>query len=381
MEHFEIRLDDSLLDDLRERLARTRFPGQIEGAGWDYGTDLAYLQELCAYWRERFDWRAQERALNALPQFRTEIEGRSLHFVHARSPHSGAFPLLLTHGWPGSFYEFNKIVEPLTRPEAHGGRSEDAFHVVAPSLPGYGWSEAPRTRGFDARRIAEVEAELMRRLGYARYGAQGGDWGALVTSWLGAIDPHVAAIHLNMLVGGPPPGEAHPEAGLDAQELADLADVARFRRDEVGYQQIQSTKPQTLGYALSDSPAGLAAWIVEKFRTWSDCDGDVEKRFSKDELLTNIMIYWASGSIASSLRLYYEMRAAGAAALPPRVEIPTGCAVFPREIYRLPRRWSEARYKIARWTRMPRGGHFAALEEPELLVDDLRAFFRDVRAG
>jgi epoxide hydrolase len=379
MERFEIHVDESVLADLHERLARTRFPGQLEGAGWEYGTELGYLQELCAYWRERFDWRAQERSLNALPQFRTEIEGQSLHFVHARSPHPGAFPLLLTHGWPGSFYEFNKIVAPLTRPEAHGGRVEDAFHVVAPSLPGYAWSDAPRTRGCDARRIAALESELMRRLGYARYGAQGGDWGALITSWLGATDPQVAAIHLNMLVGGPPPGEASPEAGLDAHELADLADAARFRRDEVGYQQIQSTKPQTLGYGLTDSPAGLAAWIVEKFRSWSDCDGDVEKRFSKDELLTNVMIYWSSGSIASSTRLYYEMRAAGAGALPGRVEVPTACAVFPREIYRLPRRWAELRYNITRWTRMPRGGHFAALEEPELLVEDLRAFFREVR--
>jgi pimeloyl-ACP methyl ester carboxylesterase len=379
MEHFEIHVDESVLDDLRERLARTRFPGQLDDAGWDYGTELSYLQELCAYWRERFDWRARERALNALPQFRTVIEGLNLHFVHARSPHPGAFPLLLTHGWPGSFFEFNKIVEPLTRPEVHGGRIEDAFHVVAPSLPGYGWSEAPRERGFDARRIAAVEAQLMRELGYARYGAQGGDWGAIVTSWLGATDPHVAAIHLNMVLAGPPPGEAQPEAGLDREELSDLADLARFRRDEVGYQQIQATRPQTLSYGLSDSPAGLAAWIVEKFRSWSDCDGDVEKRFSKDELLTNVMIYWASGSIASSMRLYYEMRAAGADAVPPRVEVPTGCAVFPREIYRAPRRWAEQRYRITRWTRMPRGGHFAALEEPTLLVEDLRTFFREVR--
>jgi epoxide hydrolase len=379
MERFEIRVDESVLEDLRARLSRTRFPDQLEGAAWDYGTELGYMQELCAYWRERFDWRAQERSLNALPQFRSEIEGRSLHFVHARSPHAGAFPLLLTHGWPGSFFEFYKIVAPLTRPEEHGGRAEDAFHVVAPSLPGYGWSEAPRARGFDTRRIAAVEAELMRKLGYARYGAQGGDWGALITSWLGATDPHVAAIHLNMLIGGPPPGEADPSAGLDPQELADLADGARFRRDEVGYQQIQGTKPQTLGYGLLDSPAGLAAWIVEKFRSWSDCGGDVEKSFSKDELLTNVMIYWVTGSIASSVRLYYEARAAGAGALPPRVEVATGCAVFPRELYRVPRRWAELRYNVTRWTRMPRGGHFAALEEPELLVEDLRAFFRDVR--
>ena len=203
----------------------------------------------------------------------------------------------------------------------------------------------------------------------------------MITSWLGATDPHVAGIHLNMLFGGPPPGEVNPEANLDADERADLADLARFRRDEVGYQQIQSTRPQSLAYGLSDSPAGLAAWIVEKFRSWSDCGGDVERRFSKDELLTNVMIYWASGCIASSMRIYYEMRAAGAAALPGRVEVPTACAVFPREIYRLPRRWAEARYRIARWTRMPRGGHFAALEEPALLVDDVRASFRELRRG
>jgi epoxide hydrolase len=379
MEHFEIQFDDALLRELNDRLRRTLFPEQLADAGWDYGTELGYLRELCAYWRDHYDWRRQERVLNALPQFRTKVGGMNLHFMHARSPHPNAFPLLLTHGWPGSFFEFHKIVDPLTRPEAHGGRAEDAFHIVAPSLPGYGFSEAPRSRGFDARRIAEVEAELMRELGYARYGAQGGDWGSLITSWLAATDPHVAAIHLNMLIGGPPPGETNPEAGLDADERADLADLARFRRDEVGYQQIQSTRPQTLAYGLSDSPAGLAAWIVEKFRAWSDCDGDVERRFSKDELLTHVMIYWVSGCIASSMRLYYEVRAAGANALPRRVEVPVGCAVFPREIYRLPRRWAEARYNVVRWTRMPRGGHFAALEEPALLVEDLRAFFRELR--
>jgi pimeloyl-ACP methyl ester carboxylesterase len=379
LERFEIRVEDAALRDLRERLSRTRFPDQLEGAGWDYGTELGYLRELCAYWRERFDWRERERALNSLPQYRAECRGLRLHFVHARSSHADAFPLLLTHGWPGSCFEFHRLIPLLTHPEEHGGQPRQAFHVVAPSLPGFAWSAAPRTRGFDARCIAEVEADLMNQLGYARYGAQGGDWGALITSWLGALDPHVAGIHLNMVVGGPPAGDPNPEADLDSDERVDLADLARFRREESGYHQIQGTRPQSLAYALQDSPAGLAAWIVEKFRAWSDCNGDVESRFSKDELLTQVMIYWLSGSIASSMRIYYEMRIAGANALPNRVEVPTACAVFPREIYRLPRRWAESRYNVKRWMRMPRGGHFAALEEPTLLCQDLREFFSDLR--
>ena len=378
---FRVEVPDTVLTDLRERLARTRFPDQIAGAGWDYGSELSSIRELVAYWRERFEWRPQEALLNDFPHFTTPIDAHRVHFIHARSPHANAFPLIVTHGWPGSVFEFHKILGPLTDPPAHGGDAADAFHVVFPSIPGYGWSEAPRTRGWDVRRMAAVNAALMARLGYARYGAQGGDWGALISTHNALVDrAHCAAIHLNMVVALPPAGAADPTAGLTPEELADLGDLGRFQAEETGYQQIQGTKPQTLGYGLNDSPAGLAAWIVEKFRTWSDCGGDVERRFTKDELLTNVMIYWTTQSITSSTRLYYEtMKAGRFKPIEERVEQPTGCAIFPGELFRPPRAWAERVYNVQRWTRMPSGGHFAALEEPERLVDDVRTFFRQVR--
>jgi microsomal epoxide hydrolase len=379
---FRIEVSDAVLEDLRERLARTRFPDQLEGAGWSYGTELSYLKELCEYWRKKFDWRAQEALLNRFDHFRTDIEGRATHFIHARSPHEGALPLVITHGWPGSVFEFYKIIAPLSDPESYGGSADDAFHVVCPSVPGYGWSDAPREPGFDVRRVAEVVAKLMAKLGYARYGAQGGDWGAIVTTLLGRIDPeHLCGIHLNMVVAGPPPGVENPAEGLSPDELEALADLASFQKGETGYQQIQGTKPQTLGYGLNDSPAGLAAWIVEKFRSWSDCGGDVERCFSKDELLTNVMIYWMTQSITSSTRLYCEtMRAGRFGPADERVEVPTAGAIFPKEIIRPPRKWAEHAFDIRRWTRFEAGGHFAALEQPEALVEDLRAFYRDLRA-
>jgi pimeloyl-ACP methyl ester carboxylesterase len=380
IDRFEIRVPDAVLDDLRERLARTRFPDQIPGSGWDYGTDTAYLKELCAYWRDKFDWRAQEARLNRFPQFTTGIDGQPLHFIHRRSPVEGALPLLLTHGWPGSVMEFSKIIDALADPEAHGGRAEDAFHVVCPSLPGYAWSGPTRERGWDARRVAEAWAALMAKLGHARYGAQGGDWGALVTTQLALVDaPHLCGIHLNMVVAGPPGDAANPLEGLAPEEAQGLADMAQFQKQETGYQQIQGTKPQTLGVGLNDSPAGLAAWIVEKFRTWSDCGGDVESRFSRDELLTNITIYWVTQTINSSTRLYYETMKSGRWGLSDYVSVPTGCAIFPREIIRPPRRWAEAYYNVVHWKRYDRGGHFAALEEPALLLEDVRSFFRPLR--
>jgi pimeloyl-ACP methyl ester carboxylesterase len=373
---FEIRVSDEVLADLRERLARTRWPDQIEAAGWDYGSELGYVKELCAYWRDKFDWRAQETALARYPHFTTRIDGQRLHFLHARSKEKAAFPLILTHGWPGSVLEFMKILPLLTDPAAHGGRAEDAFHVVCPSLPGYGFSGPTRERGWDTQRIAEAEIELMRRLGYARYGAQGGDWGAIVTTQIGRLDPaHCAGIHLNMLIGLPKEGTE-----LSEQEKQWVADAQAFQADGVGYQQIQGTRPQTLAYGLTDSPAGLAAWIVEKFRAWSDCDGDVERRFSKDELLANITLYWVTGTIGSSTRLYYEVRKSGRVGFTQgRVEVPTGCAVFPKELYKTPRAWADAHYNVTHWTEFPRGGHFAAMEEPALLAEDVRAFFRGLR--
>jgi microsomal epoxide hydrolase len=378
IEPYTIHVPDEVLSDLKARLDRTRFPDTLEGVGWDYGTELTYLRSLVEYWRTRFDWRAQERKLNQLEQFTTTIDGLRIHFVHRRSKVPGAMPLLLTHGWPGSFFEFTKIIGPLTDPAAHGGRAEDAIHVVALSLPGFGFSDKPRDRGYSPEKMADIIAKLMARLGYQRYGAQGGDWGGIISRLIAINDaPHVAGLHLNFCTAGPPAGAADPNAGVPEAELRRWQARQSEMENERAYQQIQATKPQTLGYGLTDSPAGLAAWIVEKFRTWCDCGGDVESRFTKDDLLTNIMIYWATGTATSSARIYYENRVARPN--PARVTVPTGCALFPREITVPPRRWVEARYNLVRWTEMPRGGHFAALEQPELLVEDVRAFFRGLR--
>jgi len=329
------------------------------------------------YWRDTYDWRAHEARLNELAHFRASIDGQSIHFIHARSPHAGAFPLLLTHGWPGSVVEFLDVIPRLTDPEAHDGSAADAFHLVVPSLPGYGFSEPTRTRGWDVSRIASAFTELMRRLGYARYGAQGGDWGAQVATSIGPLDPeHCAAIHLNMPLADRP-GEPVP---LSEGEQADLAAMAHFRREESGYAQEQGTKPQTLGVALNDSPAGLLAWIVEKFRAWSDCDGHPENVFTRDQLITNVMTYWVTQTITSSTRLYWERTHVDA----PEdgagfVGVPTGVARYPKEPLRIPRSWVERRYNVTHWADMPRGGHFAAMEQPALFVDDLRSFFRTVR--
>lgn len=377
MERFTIRVEDEVLADLKRRLAATRFPDQIPGTGWRYGTDLDYMKELVAYWQTQYDWRAHEQELNRLPHFRTEIDGQKIHFVHVRSRHPKALPLLILHGWPGSFVEFLKVIGPLTEPEAYGGHPDDAFHVVCPSLPGYGFSEVTRSEMWDAQRMAEAFAVLMNRLGYERYGAQGGDWGAIISSCLALVDsPHLCGLHLNM----PWAIAQEDRSGLTESELRDLAELAEFERQETGYQRIQGTKPQTLGFALNDSPAGLAAWIIEKFRTWSDCGGELERVFTKDELLTNIMVYWVTGTITSSMRLYYEVFQHGRVFfLAQRVEVPTGVARFPREIARFPRKWVENHYRIVHWTEMPRGGHFAAMEQPQLFVDDVRAFFRTLR--
>ena len=376
---FTIRVPDSVLVDLKQRLARARFPGEIAGSGWDYGTNLAYLKELVTYWRDRFDWRAAERRLNQFDQFTTAIDGLEVHFIHQRSKNPGALPLAVTHGWPGSIVEFTKIIGPLTDPAAHGANPADSFHVVAMSLPGFGFSGKPNERGYGPERMAGVLAKLMARLGYTRYGVQGGDWGGNISRFAALNDAsHVIGAHLNFCQGGPPAGVTDPTAGVPAADLERMRARQAFFETERGYFLEQSTKPQTVGYALDDSPVGLAAWIVEKFRSWCDCDGDVDKKFSKDDLLTNIMLYWVTQSGASSARIYFENLRAGGGP-PRRVEVPTACAVFPKEIAIPPRRWAEAQYNVTRWTEMPRGGHFAALEQPDLLVDDIRAFFRDLR--
>jgi epoxide hydrolase len=378
IESFQIRIEESVLEDLRGRLARTRFPDQIEGTGWEYGIPIDYLRDLVEYWRDTYDWRAQEARLNELPHFRTRIDGQSIHFVHARSPHPDALPLLLMHGWPGSIVEFLEVIPRLTEPEAHGGQAADAFHVIAPSLPGYGFSEPTRTTGWDVGRVARAFVLLMHRLGYARYGAQGGDWGAQIATRIGALDAeHCAAIHVNMPLAGRPkdPGP------LTAEEKADLAAMAHFQREESGYALQQGTKPQTLGVALNDSPAGLLAWIVEKYRTWSDCGGDLENAFTREQLITNVMLYWVTETITSSTRLYWENRHSGLWEKPPGfVPVPTGVARYPEEkVLRFPRSWVERQYNVTHWAVQPRGGHFAAMEQPAPFVGDLRAFFRTVR--
>jgi microsomal epoxide hydrolase len=375
---FTIRVPAPVLSDLKLRLERTRFPDELTGTSWDYGTNLDYLRQLTAYWRERYDWRARERRLNTLPQFTTNVDGLDIHFVHWRSSVPGAMPIVLIHGWPGSFLEFVKISDLLVNPGRHGGRDADAFHVVALSLPGYGFSGKPRATGFSPERMAGVVATLMKRLGYERYGVHGGDWGSAIGR-LTAIDdaPHVVGLHLNFCTAGPPAGAASPSEGVPPEQLAKVRERQAAMQNELAYFQIQSTKPQTLGYGLNDSPAGLAAWIVEKFRSWCDCGGDVERKFTKDELLDNVMLYWVTQTITSSTRIYFENRVA-----PPvqrRVDVPVACAIFPKDILASTERWMSAQHNLVRWTEMPRGGHFAAMEEPELLAEDVRAFFRPLR--
>lgn len=378
MQEFTIRIEDAALEDLKSRLERTRLPGQIPGSGWDYGSDTAYMEELLEYWRTDYDWRAHEKLLNQLPHFKAGIDGIDMHFVHVRSRESNAMPLVITHGWPGSFYEFMEVIGPLTDPVAHGGDAGDAFHLVLPSMPGYGFSGPSLERGMSVDQVAAVIAKLMERLGYDRYAAQGGDWGSGVASWLARDQPdRLIGIHLNMVGGGPPRGMENPEEGVPEWELRRYKERAEWWQGENAYGNIQGSKPLTLAYALNDSPAGLAAWIVEKFRTWSDCGGDVESRFSKDQLLTNIMLYWLTESMPSAVRLYYESRRSRRGN--PRTEVPTGVAVFPGEIFFSPRKWVEARYNVRQWTEMPRGGHFAAMEEPVLFVEDVRKFFRGLR--
>jgi pimeloyl-ACP methyl ester carboxylesterase len=379
VEKFTIAVPDEVLADLRERLARTRLPGEVRDSGWGYGTNLAYLKELIEYWRTRYDWRKHERDLNAFSHHKVRINDCAIHFIHQPGAGPNPTPLLLLHGWPGSIAEFQQIIPMLTDPARHGGDARDAFTVVAPSLPGYGFSDDPEVPGMKVEPIADIFHELMTQvLGYQRFGVQGGDWGAIIASRVGHAHPKdVIGVHLNMVALGP--AEGRKALGEDAESKKFLEEMGKFSAEETGYQQIQGTKPQTLAYGLNDSPAGLAAWIVEKFRTWSDCGGDVESRFTKDQLLTNITIYWVTQSINSSTRLYYEVRHSPyRLSRGERVEAPTGIALFPRELIKPPRAYAEKAYNIKRWTAMPRGGHFAAMEEPALLATEIRAFFKQV---
>jgi pimeloyl-ACP methyl ester carboxylesterase len=379
VEPFKVKVSDEVLKDLRDRLDRTRFPDEVPDTGWEYGTNLAYMKELVEYWRTRYDWRKHEAEINQFAQFKTNIDGLDLHFIHEPGRGPNPKPLLLSHGWPGSVYEFMRIIPMLTDPAAHGGDPNQSFTVVAPSLPGYGFSGHPRKRAFNIQAIAETFDKLMIEvLGYKRYCAQGGDWGSAITSRLGEVHgDHLYGIHVNLVFVG---GHTRTKGDLTPEEKVFLADMDHFRREETGYQGIQGTKPQTLAYGLNDSPAGLAAWITEKFRTWTDCGGDLERRVTKDQLLSNIMIYWVGESINSSTRLYYEARHHPWRPDPnKRIETPTAAAIFPGEILKPPRHWAEAAFNIQQWTVMPRGGHFAAMEEPKLLADDMRAFFSGLK--
>jgi microsomal epoxide hydrolase len=375
---FTINVPDSVLDDLRERLARVRWPDEVPGAGWGYGTDLAYMKGLVEHWRSRFDWRRQEAELNRFCQFTASVADIDLHFIHEPGVGPRPLPLLLSHGWPGSVWEFHKILPLLTDPERFGGDPADAFTVVAPSLPGYGFSFRPNQPRFGVVEIADAFAALMSGLGYERFAAQGGDWGAFVTARLGYAYPkRLLGIHLNLLTLR---RDIKPPERPSEEERRYLDDLGRWLREETGYQWIQGTKPQTLAYGLTDSPVGLAAWIVEKFRTWSDCGGEIDRRFTMDEVLTNVMLYWVTGAINSSFWPYYARYHAdwpvpdGA-----RIEVPMGYAAFPCEIVRPPRAWAERMFNVRRWTPMAAGGHFAALEEPQALAAEIRAFFRELR--
>ena len=376
---FEIAVSDSEIEDLKQRLRLTRWPDQIPGTDWRYGAQTEYIQSVCDYWLNEYDWRKQEAALNRFPQYKTDIDDHEIHFIHARSQHDNATPILISHGWPGTIVEFMKIIDPLIDPESHGGSADDAFHVICPSLPGYGFSGTTQRELLDTLAIAEMFATLMARLGYEKYIAQGGDWGAIITSNIGIVDEsHLYGLHLNMPFGFST--NENPTDGLTEHELAGLTAMAHFDTMETGYQKIQGTKPQTLGVGLNDSPAGLCAWITEKFYTWMDCDGDIESVIDKDELLTNISVYWFTQSICSSTRLYFETtQNARLKFLEEKVSVPTGVARFPKEIMLFPRAWCDNVYAdIVQWNEYEKGGHFAAVERPAELVDDIRQFAKTV---
>ena len=372
---FRIDIPDEDLADLRSRLANTRWPEKETPEDWSQGIPLAYVHEVADYWLNGYDWRRAETRINAFDQYTTEIEGLDIHFLHVRSPHENALPLVMTHGWPGSIVEFLKVIQPLTHPEEHGGNAEDAFHVVCPSLPGYGFSGKPAQTGWGSEKIADAWATLMARLGYGRYVAQGGDWGALVTSHIGPRDPgHCAAIHLNLVVATPDPDTM--DELTDFEKYA-LERMAYYQEWDSGYSKQQSTRPQTLGYGLVDSPVGQMAWILEKFWRWTDCNGHPENALTRDELLDNIMLYWLTRSGASSARLYWEsFRNPNTG----KISTPTGCSIYPKEIFICSRRWAERRFTdIIHWNQLDRGGHFAAFEQPGSFVGELRDCFRQMR--
>jgi pimeloyl-ACP methyl ester carboxylesterase len=380
-EPFTARAASAALADLRARLRATRWPDAPQDAGWSMGTDLGYLRELVAYWADEFDWPAREAALARLPRFRVRLGGLGIHFVHVRAaaPAGPVLPLVLSHGWPDSFWRYVKVIPLLADPGAHGGDPADAFDVVVPDMPGYGYSDRPAGQPLDSIAVAGLWAELMTVLGYPRFGAAGGDIGSHVSRYL-ALDYPGRVVAVHRTDAGPPAFAGDP-AGLTAEEREFLSAGAAWAAAEGGYSAMHRTKPQTAAFGLTDSPAGLAAWIVEKLRAWSDCDGDVERSFTKDEILTNVTIYWLSATIGSSMRMYRANGAIPTAQLARRVEVPSGFSLFPGDIVRPPRVWLERTTNLVRVTEPPRGGHFAPFEEPELYAEELRAFFRPYRAA
>ncbi|MEE4146388.1 MAG: epoxide hydrolase family protein [Halieaceae bacterium] len=376
---FSVAITDTELQDLRQRLGQTRWPERETCSDWSQGMPLAYTRELADYWCTDYDWRSFEKKLNGWPQFTTDIDGIDIHFIHRRSPREDALPIIISHGWPGSVAEFHKVIDALADPQAHGGRAEDAFHVVVPSLPGFGFSGKPEATGTSVEKIGRMWGTLMSRLGYQRYVAQGGDWGAVITQSMGVTETtHCAGIHVNMPLVAPDPETMND---LTPREQSALEAMTFYNEWDSGYSKQQSTRPQTLAYALADSPVGQMAWIMEKFYAWTDCEKDGVKHpehvLSKDELLDNVMIYWLSNSAASSARLYWE------SFNNPSLEtitIPVGCSIFPREIFRSSRRWAEKRFtNLVYWNELEKGGHFAALEQPQLYLEEIRNCFRGLR--
>jgi pimeloyl-ACP methyl ester carboxylesterase len=384
MRPFRIDIPPSDVDDLKQRIGNTRWPDELPDVGWSRGVPLGYLRELAEYWRTRFDWSVAQTRLNFWPQYVTEIDGAPIHFIHVRSGMPHAVPLLLTHGWPGSVAEFLDLIGPLTDPAAHGGDARDAFHVVIPSIPGYGFSQPLPDKGWDVPRIANAWAELMRQLGYERYAAQGGDAGSPISLALGTIHPaNVIGVHVNMLMTFPSSDPAEL-ADLTEQEQRALGSLVRFDAELSGYMKVQQTRPQTLAYALTDSPVGQLAWIVERFREWTDSKTVPEDAVDRDKILTIVSIYWFTRSAGPSASFYYEgaeaVRLAATGAPPPPISVPVGVAVFPHDILLPVRRLAERDIPtLSHWTEFDRGGHFAALEQPELLVEDIRSFFRTLR--
>ena len=379
LQTFTVNIDTAMLDDLRQRLNNARWPERETCEGWSQGIPLAYTRELANYWASEYDWRRFEKKLNSWPQFVTTIDDIDVHFIHRKSPHKNALPLIISHGWPGSIAEFHKVIDALADPTAHGGSAEDAFHVVAPCLPGYGFSGKPTHTGTSVEKIGRMWGTLMARLGYSRYVAQGGDWGSMITQSMGMTETeHCAAIHINMPIVAPDPDTM---AELTPVEQAALVDMGTYMETGSGYSKQQSTFPQTLGYGLADSPIGQMAWVVEKFYMWTDCEANgtrhPENILTKDELLDNVMMYWLNNTAASSARLYWESFSQPNMDL---ITIPVGCSIFPKEIFRCSRRWAQKRFtNLIHWNELERGGHFAALEQPELFLGELRTCFRALR--